>query len=330
MRRIILLFFYSLLSCTSPPKLSPEWEQISHGLPLGDPEPVFYDVKRIGSRLTIVGDGLSGFLVNDGTLWRNENIEAYIRSSLLAMYSIPGTSLTIAGGEDAMYIVHDGQQWTSARKLPQEVVGHVYAYFNLFEAASYKEELIFLAPVRDYFISGKNNIWERKKLPTQVSSYATALWSTENILFMATHPAKSGARGVSLHLFNGESWQSFHFDEKGHFNSIEGSSLHDVWAVGMKKPIFGKKSLVYHYDGKQWQKIKVPVDKPINNVASISPSEAYVVGDEGTILKWDGHQWHVSASGVTKNLFGIHLDPDEIFVVGDNVILKQKRGIGPN
>lgn len=322
MKRIVFLFLSFLLSCGSPPPTPPEWEQVSHGLPLG--EPTFYAIKRIGNQLTIVGNGLPGFLVYDGISWRHEKIEGFDRLSLITLYSIPGSPLTIAGGEDGSFAIHDGQKWV-VQQLPQHIVGHVYAYYNIIKVTTFKDELIFLAPVKDYFISGKNNVWERKKLPTQVSSYATAIWSTENSFFMATQPAQSGAKGVFLHIFDGANWQSFRFDEKGQFYRIAGSSLHDVWAVGMKKPIFGQKSLVYHYDGKQWQKIKVPIDKPINDVVSISPREAYAVGEEGTILKWDGHQWHVSVSGVTKNLFGIYVDSDEIFVVGHNVILKQKR-----
>src|SRR3569832_2924384 len=59
-------------------------------------------------------------------------------------------------------------------------------------------------------------------------------------------------------------------------------------------------------------------------VWGIHSNDVWVVGDSGTILKWDGSSWTTQASGTTRSLFAVRgVDTNNVWAVGeDGTILK--------
>ncbi len=67
----------------------------------------------------------------------------------------------------------------------------------------------------------------------------------------------------------------------------------------------------------------------LNAVAGVSDSAVWVVGDRGTIARWDGAALAFEASGTVANLRGVWaLDAEHAYAVGDGgTILERKAGV---
>ena len=70
-------------------------------------------------------------------------------------------------------------------------------------------------------------------------------------------------------------------------------------------------------DQRAWKSVTSGTNKSLNGVWAASETLAWSVGDNGTILKWDGTSWAAAASGVTDNLNSVHgSDPSNVWAVG--------------
>ncbi len=67
----------------------------------------------------------------------------------------------------------------------------------------------------------------------------------------------------------------------------------------------------------------------LNAVSGVSDSAVWVVGDQGTIARWDGVALSFESSGTTANLRGVWaLDTDHAYAVGDGgTFLERKAGV---
>lgn len=69
------------------------------------------------------------------------------------------------------------------------------------------------------------------------------------------------------------------------------TNLRDVWSDGNHFWIIGQDGIVVHYDGATWETNRVST-QDLNAIAGNSKSQVIAVGEEGTVLKWDGGQFH--------------------------------------
>ena len=56
--------------------------------------------------------------------------------------------------------------------------------------------------------------------------------------------------------------------------------------------VVGDTGTVFRYDGRQWQQQPVPTKRDLRAVWGRGPTEVYVAGDSGTMLRYDGSTWH--------------------------------------
>lgn len=61
-------------------------------------------------------------------------------------------------------------------------------------------------------------------------------------------------------------------------NGIDGTSLEDIYVVGMKGRIL-------HFDGSAWTELDSPTNLHLERVHCVSPDEAYACGNRGTFLR---------------------------------------------
>ena len=103
---------------------------------------------------------------------------------------------------------------------------------------------------------------------------------------------------------------------------IWGAAPDDVWAVG---GFAGRAGFAWHYDGNSWTEADLPIDLPrsidgeipaLFKVWGRSSSDVWIVGGAGAILHWDGEGFSVVPSGTTEQLFTVHGNEDDVFVVG--------------
>jgi hypothetical protein len=70
------------------------------------------------------------------------------------------------------------------------------------------------------------------------------------------------------------------------FNSIDGFSQRDLYAVGFEGEIWS-------YDGKTWTQIDSPTSVPLQPVLCAPDGNVYAAGNSGTLLKGRGSAWQV-------------------------------------
>lgn len=75
---------------------------------------------------------------------------------------------------------------------------------------------------------------------------------------------------------------------------IDGSDEQDVYTCGMQ-------GRLYHFDGKQWKQIPLPVDEHLNCVRCLSKHEVWVCGDNGTLLVGNHRTGFKNVSAVDDN-----------------------------
>ncbi|MSP92315.1 MAG: hypothetical protein EXR79_11010 [Myxococcales bacterium] len=87
----------------------------------------------------------------------------------------------------------------------------------------------------------------------------------------------------------------------------------DVWAVGGVAGCSGESgALLWHWDGKAWS-VESRVDAGAQDkvacwfkVWARSKTDAFVVGNSGHAVRWDGKTWKALSTGVERTLFTVH------------------------
>jgi hypothetical protein len=99
------------------------------------------------------------------------------------------------------------------------------------------------------------------------------------------------------------------------FESIDGFSAKDLYAVGWQGEIWQRKS-------NRWRQIDSPVSTTLNAVCCAEDGVVYVVGDSGVMLKGRDDQWIVLDTGLTDNLQDVRDFDGNVYVVTDFEILE--------
>jgi hypothetical protein len=67
----------------------------------------------------------------------------------------------------------------------------------------------------------------------------------------------------------------------------------------------GEQGTILRYDGTQWTPAPSPTSNRLRAVAFDSRNNGWAVGSGGTVLRWNGVQWNLSTSGVTAELHAV-------------------------
>jgi hypothetical protein len=106
-----------------------------------------------------------------------------------------------------------------------------------------------------------------------------------------------GGNPIILHLTGGSTWTIVNSPVE--MEGVWGSAANDVWAVG----VFG--NIVHSTGGNVWTSVASPTSQNLNAVWGTSNANAYAVGNNGTILRWNGATWSAQASGTIQNFSGV-------------------------
>jgi hypothetical protein len=77
------------------------------------------------------------------------------------------------------------------------------------------------------------------------------------------------------------------------FEAIDGFSRDDLYAVG-------RLGEIWHYDGKQWERLPSPTNVILTGVHCASDGFVYICGRTGVVLKGRGSRWQAVDNSVTK------------------------------
>ncbi|MEM9493873.1 MAG: hypothetical protein AAGC55_32295, partial [Myxococcota bacterium] len=100
---------------------------------------------------------------------------------------------------------------------------------------------------------------------------------------------------------------------------VWGAAPDDVWAVGGDPLASEPTAVILHFDGTAWVDVTPDLDVggALFKVWGSSSSDVVVVGQAGTIARYDGTGWTLDDSGVTATLFTVSgTAADEVWAVG--------------
>jgi hypothetical protein len=109
--------------------------------------------------------------------------------------------------------------------------------------------------------------------------------------------------------------------ERGYVASLP-SNLAEIWGAGPTSIFAVADSVILHENGTGtgWQPMRHPGGEVVlNDVYGNSRYEVFAVGSAGTILEYDGNQWHLRArapAGEVRNLLGVWSGGNDVYAVG--------------
>jgi hypothetical protein len=114
----------------------------------------------------------------------------------------------------------------------------------------------------------------------------------------------------------GVAWEWLTADPaRKHFYDLDGSSAHDVFAVGSD-------GMIAHFNGTSWKMMNSGVTDTLRAI-----SGSIAVGDNGAITRWDGSKWNAEHAGTTAHLNAVcYIDGKEAWAVGDGGVIISNDG----
>ena len=102
-------------------------------------------------------------------------------------------------------------------------------------------------------------------------------------------------------------------------NAISGDSAGDIWVVGetATRGYTGgtRTSVLLHYNGSAWSQVTVPDSSGLLDVDAVSPTDAWAIAADGSVLKWNGSAWSVMTTLELSNDAAIAaLSPTDVYV----------------
>jgi hypothetical protein len=108
---------------------------------------------------------------------------------------------------------------------------------------------------------------------------------------------------------------AFDASSLGWLLDVSGPAADDLYAVG-GAPDAG---LARHFDGEAWTAVALPAGPLLNWTHAFGRDDVRLVGNGGTVLRWDGASFAVQPTPTDQNLWGVWgASPDDVWAVGGN------------
>jgi hypothetical protein len=92
------------------------------------------------------------------------------------------------------------------------------------------------------------------------------------------------------------------------FNSIDGFSETDIYAVGLKGEI-------WHFNGKRWQQLDSPTNRILNDAVCAGDGQVYACGDEGFLLRGRNDNWSIiTDESFKRDIWNLCWFADRLFI----------------
>jgi hypothetical protein len=167
----------------------------------------------------------------------------------------------------------------------------------------------------------ESNTWSQVESGTRQNLHS--LWGDRSTDLWAV-----GEGGTQLH-YNGVFW-TLNSDSRT-TRSLYGISGVTTNQPGILAPIYavGEQGTVLRYTGADW--ITDPalgnvILRNLRAVSTISPTEVWIAGDSGTILRWDGSQVLLPVTGTAADLLALWTQQGSVLAVGTGGVLARWNG----
>ena len=130
---------------------------------------------------------------------------------------------------------------------------------------------------------------------------------------------------LTIWHYNGSIWSTLYSDIHVGLNGVWGSSGDNVFAVGGYLDDQSK-GIIMHYDGNSFTYI-FPNTESLYAIWGCSSNDVFAVGENGTILHYDGSIWSTMNSGTMEDLNDVWgSSGNNVFAVGENGTILQYDG----
>ena len=133
-----------------------------------------------------------------------------------------------------------------------------------------------------------------------------AIWGIQNQVFAI-------GENQTIYLLSNNQWNEVHRSIPGVFNSGAGDDM-NMFVVG--KGLYDK-GIVMQFMQSKWVK-QLAVSNTLNSIWTFQPGSAMTVGDQGTIVFFDGAGWQGMDSGTVNHLKSVWGTQKQLIAVGDN------------
>ena len=170
--------------------------------------------------------------------------------------------------------------------------------------------------------------WQQRTVPSSMSEDAmqhVQAFSPTNVWAVGTGTsATSGAAVATAVNWNGKAWTQVATPVSTtndlSINAISGTSASDIWVVGETvTPGYHNRqftSVIMHYNGASWTQMTAPDNSGLLDVDAVSPTDAWAIAADGSVLDWNGTAWTVATQLAQGNTAIAALSPTDVWVAG--------------
>ncbi|MFH2091854.1 MAG: Ig-like domain-containing protein [Pseudomonadota bacterium] len=264
----------------------------------------FYVLRHTGST-PMGGEDDQTILYFNGDYWQKKEIP--VSASLYAMWGSSSNNVW-AVGKSGTAIRFNGETWSNVDTgAPDGFDFHdIWGLSSNFIVAVGNGRTIF---------KYDGSTWQADLNPTQ--EQLSGVWGVSEENFFAV-----GSFGTILR-YDGSNWLQVKSPVTVDLQAIWGSDASNAFAVGAARKIgSGRYYTILNFSGTQWTLMETPLVPDGNtgmlrSIWGTSKNNIYAVGDNGTILHFDGSGWSVVDSGKTFTLHAVWGASDTIYASGD-------------
>jgi hypothetical protein len=169
--------------------------------------------------------------------------------------------------------------------------------------------------------------WSQLTVPSSITydeMEHIQVFSPADAWAVGTGSSSSGATVVAALNWNGTSWTQVatpvSTTNNLSVNAISGSSASDIWVVGETvTPGYHNRqftSVIVHYNGSSWTQVTAPDNSGLLDVDAVSPTDAWAIAADGSVLNWNGSTWTVATQLAQGNTAIAALSPTDVWVAG--------------
>jgi photosystem II stability/assembly factor-like uncharacterized protein len=154
--------------------------------------------------------------------------------------------------------------------------------------------------------------WQSVSSPTDKTLHSVA-FASENDGWAV------GEAGTILH-YDGRAWRSITAPTTSADELVDVALLNDQgWAVGKRFNTISEifEGLILHLKAGAWSQVSIPQTRPLHGVALASPDDGMIVGEAGTVMRWDGITWTTANRFTQADLYAVTLSADNVWAAGE-------------
>ena len=233
------------------------------------------------------------------------------------LHGISGTSSSsfFLVGENGAIVQYTGGEWNSWNSRVSNTLSAVWEV---------SPDSVYAVGEEGLVLHYDGERWSR--LATVAYDFdLTGVWgsSDENLFVVGRSRSQDTLEGVILR-YDGSNWLKMATGvEDFELRAVWGTDSANVWAVGLHYVNQALHGIILHYNGREWSVSSSATYSPLFDVRGNKNGEAYAVGSDGTVLKYDGIVWSFvkydpNLNDVTWSEFRkLSVDPDGSLAVLD-------------